>query len=199
MTNRFKTYQEGNKQNIVIHNPFKGWGTFIIAAYFLSIVVASWFLYDQVILESLKYNELNLILMLVLGAVFLLYFLVLRTIILYANDYEVLIFDGTNLELHKGLGWFRKSDKFNIKEIVELKHIEEHQKADHPLKTESFDYLGFQTEQKVIDQFYKDDRISFNYQGKSYSFGKDLMSWEFDHLMSILQTNANFDLNQIRK
>lgn len=199
MKNRFKIDYIGNKQKIVIHNPFKGWGKFIIVAYFLTIIAACWILLDRVVLDSINHNNFNLILMLVLSAVFLLYFLVLRTIIRNANEFEVLVFDGINLELHKGLGWFRKSDKFNIKDIIGFRYVEDRQKANHPLKTESFDYLGFQTEQKVIDEFYKDDRIIFTYHGKSYSFGKDLMSWEFDELLSILQTSADFDLNQLKK
>lgn len=114
------------------------------------------------------------------------------------NQYEVLILRGTSLELRKGWGWFKKTNQFNIKEIEDLTLLEDQQKADHPLKTDSFDSLGFQTEQKVIDEFYKSDRITFNYRGENYSFGKDIMSWEFEELLGILQSELDFNLNQIR-
>lgn len=200
MTNskRFKTYQKGNDLIIVLYNPFSGWGKFTLAAYFLSVLAGSWLLIDLVLIDMFKRNDFVLIIVLIVAAVFVLYFLILRTIFRNANDYEILILNGENLQIQRGLGWFKSVLIFQLKEIRELKHLEEQQKADHPLKTGSFDYLGFQTEQKVIDEFYKDDRITFSYQGKNYSFGKDIMSYEFDDLLNIIQTKVDIDLGLIR-
>lgn len=199
MSKRFKTYRDGKTIKLILYNPFKGWGKFTLAVYFLTIVIASWLSIDQIILDMITHENLIYNILIITGALLILNALILRSILRNANEYEVLILDVDHLLIQKGFGWFKKTKQFKIKEIENLRFREEKEKADHSLKTESFDYLGFQTEQKVIDEFYKDDRIKFDYRGKNFSFGKDIMNWEFEELLSILQTKLDFDLNQITK
>ena len=58
--------------------------------------------------------------------------------------------------------------------------------APHPLAGKSFDYLGFQTEQKVINEMYGDNRLAFDYNGRTISFGKNVYSWEFDEIANYI-------------
>jgi hypothetical protein len=56
----------------------------------------------------------------------------------------------------------------------------------HPLAGETFDYLGFQTEQKVISEMHGDNRLAFDYENKTVTFGENIYSWEFDELQILL-------------
>ena len=50
---------------------------------------------------------------------------------------------------------------FLISGISEFKFLEKERYEPHPLKGESFDYLGFQTEQAVIQDLHSEGRVSF--------------------------------------
>ena len=75
---------------------------------------------------------------------------------------------------------------FELSEISHFKFHERPKFSPHPLKGETFDYLGFQTEQQVISDVHTEGRISFMYKGKEIKFGKDLYSWNFEELEMLL-------------
>ena len=84
--------------------------------------------------------------------------------------------------------WFRSSSQtFEKNKITRFLFHDRAELTDHPLAGQSMDYLGFQTEQKVINEMYGENRISFDYEGgKTISFGKDLYSWDYDNLKEML-------------
>jgi hypothetical protein len=57
----------------------------------------------------------------------------------------------------------------------------------HPLAGEAFDYLGFQTEQQVINEMHGDNRLALDYEGVTVKFGKNVYSWEFDEIVNLLK------------
>jgi hypothetical protein len=75
---------------------------------------------------------------------------------------------------------------FLVTGISDFKFLEREQYQPHPLKGETFDYLGFQTQQQVIQDLHSKGRVSFVYQGTQVRFGKELASWEFDELEVLL-------------
>lgn len=81
-----------------------------------------------------------------------------------------------------------KVDKksYLLANISDLKFLEKELYEPHPLKGETFDYLGFQTEQKVIEDLHSEGRVSFLYNGRQVRFGKDLASWDFNNLEVLL-------------
>jgi hypothetical protein len=79
------------------------------------------------------------------------------------------------------------SQTFEKSKITKFIFHEKAELTDHPLAGQSMDYLGFQTEQKVINEMYGENRISFDYEdGKTIFFGKDLYSWDYEILKKIL-------------
>lgn len=72
--------------------------------------------------------------------------------------------------------------------IYEMKHIRNLRYelppvyTDHPLKGESFDYLGFQTRDKEIQQLHDEGRLTFFYDGQEVRFGKMLASWDAEEI-----------------
>ena len=78
----------------------------------------------------------------------------------------------------------RKS--FLVNEIHDFKFLEKERYEPHPLKGETFDYLGFQTEQQIIQDLHSEGRASFIYRGRQVRFGKELASWDFSELEVLL-------------
>ena len=73
-----------------------------------------------------------------------------------------------------------------LNEISDFKFLEKDKYEPHPLKGETFDYMGFQTEQEVIQDLHNEGRASFHYRGRQVRFGKELVSWEFKELEVLL-------------
>jgi hypothetical protein len=82
---------------------------------------------------------------------------------------------------------------FDIKEISNFRFIEKGTIAPHPLAGQSMDYLGFETQEKLIGQLGGDKQIAFEYKGKTISFGADLYSYEFDEIKSVFDKEAGLD------
>jgi hypothetical protein len=91
----------------------------------------------------------------------------------------------------------RKS--FIVNEISNLKFNEKEKFEPHPLKGETFDYLGFQTDQQVIQDLHSEGRVSFNYRGSLYRFGKELASWEFNELEGLIYELTGNDLSHAKE
>ena len=75
---------------------------------------------------------------------------------------------------------------YNLSDISNFRYLAKPALTDHPLAGQSFDYMGFQTEQRVINEMHGDNRIAFNWKGIAVNFGNDISSWEFEELAIIL-------------
>ena len=79
---------------------------------------------------------------------------------------------------------------YDIKEISNFRFIEKGTVSPHPLAGQSMDYLGFETQEKMISQLGGDNQLAFDYKGQTISFGADLYSYEFDEIKSIFDMEA---------
>jgi len=77
---------------------------------------------------------------------------------------------------------------FDISKISNLRFVDKPTLSNHPLQGKSIDYLGFQTEQKVINEMHGDKRIAFDYGGSTVAFGEDLASWEFEEMTGLIRS-----------
>lgn len=98
------------------------------------------------------------------------------------TELEIITLSNDTLTLiNKSL--FREStSKFDFKKVSNMKFAGFEKYTDHPLKGESFDYLGFQTVDKQIQTIHEEGTISFMYEGKQIYFGKRLPSWEVEKI-----------------
>jgi|GEM_PF-3856302 hypothetical protein len=79
--------------------------------------------------------------------------------------------------------FFRKSElQYEVAGITNMQYRGRKHMTDHPLKGNSFDYLGFQTQQELIDTVHDEGNISFEYEGKTVYFGKSVPSWDAEEL-----------------
>lgn len=97
---------------------------------------------------------------------------------IFVNKEKIELIDATLFNVN------RRS--FLNKDISDFKFLAAEKYETHPLKGETFDYLGFQTEQRVIQDLHSEGRASFIYQGRQVRFGKELASWEFSELEILL-------------
>jgi hypothetical protein len=99
-----------------------------------------------------------------------------------ASRMETLLVTPNSIELTEKAWFHKKRKKFDISKISGLRFVEKPVLTAHPLAGVTFDYLGFQTTQQVINEMYGDNRIAFEYNGQTVSFGKNLYSWDYDDL-----------------
>jgi hypothetical protein len=91
--------------------------------------------------------------------------------------------------------WFKnRTVVYDISKVSKFRHLAKPELSKHPLAGESFDYLGFQTEQKVISEMHGDNRLGFEYEGKLVTFGENVYSWEFNELEVLLFDITGNDL-----
>jgi len=79
-----------------------------------------------------------------------------------------------------------RKQRFDIKKISGFRHLAKPKLTKHPLAGGSFDYLGFDTEQQVINDMHGDNRLAFDYEGKTITFGHNIYSWDFEVLEVML-------------
>jgi hypothetical protein len=75
---------------------------------------------------------------------------------------------------------------FDLAGISQFRHVELQEDPVHPITGQNFDYFGFQTQQKLIREAYGDDRLAFEYDGKTITFGDKVYSWDFDEVVKVL-------------
>ena len=99
---------------------------------------------------------------------------------------EKLIINKNTLTIYRGGFLSSKKDIYDISQISNFRHLDKPQTTKHPLAGQSFDYLGFQTEQQVINEMHGDNRIAFDYNNRTIKFGENIYSWDFEKLEVLL-------------
>jgi hypothetical protein len=87
-----------------------------------------------------------------------------------------------------------KRQSFDITKVSGFRHLAKPELSKHPLSGASFDYLGFETQQQVINEMYGDNRVAFDYNGRTINFGQNIYSWDFDELTVLLYDITGKDL-----
>jgi hypothetical protein len=95
---------------------------------------------------------------------------------------EKIIVNKNTLTISRGGFLSTKNDTYQISQISNFRHLDKPQTTKHPLAGQSFDYLGFQTEQQVINEMHGDNRLAFDYNSRTIKFGENIYSWDFEEL-----------------
>lgn len=111
---------------------------------------------------------------------------------------EILLISPASLQLTKSGFLSKKVQSFNPKLIKQLFYLQRKEVTKHPLAGESFDYFGFQTQQQMINELHGEDKISFEYEGKTVAFGEHVYSWDFEEIEKIFKEyiGADFRFNE---
>ena len=120
-------------------------------------------------------------------AIFIIFFIAGLKFAKRAFASERLWIDAENLIITDKTLFSSNLRQFEKNKIKNFRFHEKRELTDHPLAGQSMDYLGFQTEQKVISEMYGEQRISFDYEdGQTVFFGKDLYSWDYEAISALL-------------
>jgi hypothetical protein len=103
-----------------------------------------------------------------------------------ALETEKMIVNKTTLKIIRMGFSLKPAITYDISLISNFRLLEKPGTSRHPLAGESFDYMGFQTEQQMINEMHGDNRLAFDYQGRVIKFGENIYSWDFQQLEVLL-------------
>src|ERR1043165_5337818 len=101
------------------------------------------------------------------------------------TGFEELVIKPDALILINNRGRKRNTVGYPIDEIEDLHYIGFEKPVDHPLKTLSFDYIGLQTQQEVVNAVMAEGNIGFEWKGQKIRFGIGVPSWEAEELNAL--------------
>lgn len=166
--------QTNSKVNVILY-----------AEAFLSLIGAIAFL--LIAISELYEPGDHLFITIIIACLSLVFFLAFRRYITKATAKESLLISPHTLCIINNSIFQRSQHQYAITEITEMKFLGKQHMTDHPLKGESFDYLGFQTQQEVINTVHDGGNISFSYNGKQIHFGKSVPSWHAEEIDKLIR------------
>ena len=102
------------------------------------------------------------------------------------TEHETITVSNDFLTITKKSLFQEKIGKYDFQKVSDMKFAGFEKYTDHPLKGESFDYLGFQTADKQIQTIHEEGTVSFMYEGETVYFGKRLPSWEVEKIAEVI-------------
>lgn len=169
---------------------------FLYTIYFAAFTFAGFIFFNEFIFSP---SEITVGLILFSIAVVGLYLFVAYKFINKALQTEKLYVSKTTLTIYKTGLFFSQTKTFNTGSISNFRHLAKPEISKHPLAGESFDYLGFETEQKVINEMHGDNRLAFDYNGRTIKFGENIYSWDFEQIAGLLYEVTEKDLRIVNQ
>ena len=79
---------------------------------------------------------------------------------------------------------------YEIAKISNLHYLGFEHPLDHPLKTDSFDYLGFQTQSEVVNAVMAEGNLAFEYESKTVRFFIGVPSWDVAEMNEVMREHT---------
>ena len=108
---------------------------------------------------------------------------------------EELWLDDMFLTIISSTPFKRKLNQYDWDNIGLLHYIGKDTKTDHPLKGQCYDYFGFETQEKLIQNIHEDGNLYFNYCGYRVRFAKGVYSWNAEEIVGMMQLYAGSKLH----
>lgn len=138
----------------------------------------------------------NTIAVLVVLAICGIYFLIGQRFLNKALESEKLVVTKDNLSIVTKRFLSKKEQVFKISSIHNFRHLDKPQLTKHPLAGESVDYNGFQIQQQVINEMSGDNRVAFDYEGRTIKFGQNIYSWDFEEIENTVLTISGISISR---
>lgn len=178
---------------ISLSSPLDTKGKYLFLFYFIVLFIGG-IVSVRGVIKSITDDEITWVGVVVLSVLAFGLFLGAYRFLNKAVESEKIFLDKTSFQLiHTGFLKF-KVKTYEVSKVAKFRHLEKPEVPKHPLAGESIDYLGFQTEQIVINEMHGDNRISFSYSGNSINFGQNVSSWEFEELEGLIYNMTGYDL-----
>ena len=170
----------------ILEKPFEPRSKWLFAFYCIAFfALLSWYFREI-------FTRVDLTSILLLASITIGYFIAGYRFANNASRMKTILVTTDTLEFTEQCWFYKRKKKYDITGITGFRFIEKPVLTPHPLAGISFDYLGFQTAQQVINELYGDNRIAFDYKGTTISFGKNLYSWDYEELYMTIFPNTNY-------
>ena len=174
---KVKKYKSG--KIIILSKPFDNRAKILNTVYFGSFSFAGFiFIYGPLNEAGFDHVGVYIFIAIASGA----YLLAAYRFINKALQAEKLMVDKNTITILRGGLFSTKNNSYNISQISNFRYLDKPELTKHPLAGQSFDYLGFQTEQQVINEMHGDNKIAFDYDHKTITFGENVYSWDFEQI-----------------
>lgn len=109
-------------------------------------------------------------------------------------DEKILLDDHSLTVIHR-TPFFLQTNSYLWSDIGPLHYTGKSAKTDHPLKGKCYDYLGFETQEHLIQNLHHDGNLSFTYKGMPVRFGKNVFSWDAEEIVRMMKLFKGENLN----
>jgi hypothetical protein len=103
---------------------------------------------------------------------------------------ETLLADQHGLTIIRRTPFFQQTTRYSWHNMGAIHYVGKHVKTDHPLKGKSFDYLGFETQEHLIQSLHHKGNLFFCYAGEEVRFARGVYSWDAEKLVYMIQLYA---------
>jgi hypothetical protein len=100
---------------------------------------------------------------------------------------EKLLIDKDSLLIIIDTPFSKKIKSYNWPKIGPLHYVGKPPKTDHPLKGKCFDYLGFDTQEHLIQSLHQEGNMYFKYEGVHVPFAKCVYSWDAEEMIHMMK------------
>lgn len=85
--------------------------------------------------------------------------------------------------------WLRtRTKEYLLDEITDISYAGYTTKTDHPLKGQSYDYLGFETREMEITKLHDDGNLRLTQGNKTIVFGQNINTWDAQQISNVLSS-----------
>lgn len=107
---------------------------------------------------------------------------------------EKLLVDSNSLIVIERTPFSLKTRSYKWDDIGPLHYVGKPSKTDHPLKGNSFDYLGFETQEHLIQSLHHEGNMYFNYRGFAVRFARGVYSWNAEEIVRMMKLYVGEEL-----
>ena len=83
--------------------------------------------------------------------------------------------------------FYRNTRTFNWNSISPIQYYGKQAKTDHPLKGNSFDYFGFETQEQLIQSLHHKGNLCFVCEEERIYFGRGIYTWDAEKIIRMIK------------
>jgi hypothetical protein len=155
------------------------WGEFLIAIGMATIFVSQYFDFKSTLLQ-----------LFINAGACMLYTIACYRFISRMYFREQLIITPTQFQIIRQTPFSKFHQHFDWQYMSPLRYIGKDRKTDHPLKGGCFDYFGFDTQEKLVQDLHHDGNLYFEYRGVPVRFARGIYTWHAEEIVRMIQLHA---------
>lgn len=100
---------------------------------------------------------------------------------------EQLLVDNLHLTITRKTLFSKQINRYNWYQLGPLHYEGKGKKTDHPLKGNSFDYFGFETQEHLIQSLHHEGNLYFERKEGRVYFAPNLYSWDAEKMIQMIK------------